>query len=582
MNNHWDLSGVYASLDEANAEGQRALAGARTFRNMYDGRIGSLSMSELMSCVSEYASLETDLCKLGSYAYLLHSTKLNDQKISVFFANIEELTRAAQKELVFLPVQICAAYDNNTVFETTDEGALAWLRNVLRSKPHTLSTEHERLFADQESVHTYWSRLYDETRAQMSVLIRGDKCSEGALIAKLHHHNFVVRHQAQSAMIKWYAERQDLFALIYNALVKSRLVSSDWHHYTYPEHASTLDNDIVKEDLDNLVMSVTELNSISRRYYALKAKKFGQKRILYADRAAPYPFAPQNIRYSLEEAEKLVLTAFEKFSPEFARIAQIFFDKQRIDFLPYAGKDSGAYCMEMPVGIEPFVFLNFDGTVGAIDTLAHELGHAVHEYVSKKYGELGRQKSCAQAETASVFAEQLVFKALLDAETDPTRRFVLLAQHLEEGLSTTFRQIAFHRFEHFAYVERQKGEVSAKRLQKAFKRYMADYLGRGVDLVGVENLWCSVPHFFGYEFYVYSYCFSACVVNSLYEVYVSGQVTDFAGKYMEMLERGGVEDYRTALKRFGIDASKPEFWRGGLRLMADELRELEKLAKQIR
>ena len=216
-----------------------------------------------------------------------------------------------------------------------------------------------------------------------------------------------------------------------------------------------------------------------------------------------------------------------------------------------------------------------------MDTLAHELGHAVHEYVSKKYGELGREKSCAQAETASIFAEQLVFEALLKAEDDPKRRFILLAKHIEETIATTYRQIAFHRFEDMAHKARAKGEVSAKQLQDMFKSVMDNYLGPSVDTKGVEYIWAGIHHFFEYDYYVYSYCFSCCVVNSLYEVYQSGKVSNFAEKYMDMLTNSGIENYRQALAKFGIDASSPTFWKDGMRLFEQELSELETLTEQI-
>ena len=205
----------------------------------------------------------------------------------------------------------------------------------------------------------------------------------------------------------------------------------------------------------------------------------------------------------------------------------------------------------------------------------------MHEYVSKKYGELGREKSCAQAETASIFAEQLVFAALLKAETDSKHRFILLAKHIEEMIAKTYRQIAFYRFEDMAHIERTNGEVSAQRLQEMFKSVMDNYLGPSVDTTGVEFICAGIHHFFEYDYYVYSYCFSCCVVNSLYEVYKSGTVANFAEKCMDMLTDSGVENYCSALAKFGIDATSPTFWQDGMRLFEQELSELETLEADI-
>ena len=298
---------------------------------------------------------------------------------------------------------------------------------------------------------------------------------------------------------------------------------------------------------------------------------------------APFPFVANTEQetYTIEQAKDLVLEAFNAFSPEFARIAQRFFDEDLIDYYPYKGKDSGAYCMEMAGNAMPMVFLNFTGSTSSVITMAHELGHAVHEYLSKEQGELGRRKSCAQAETASIFAEQLVFNLLLKKAKTPKQRFCLLAEHLEDMIATAYRQIAFHGFESSAATMRLKGEISADKLEKLWLKYMKGYLGESVDTSNLAPMWAGILHFFQYPFYVYSYCFACCVVNTLYEIYLNNTIDGFAEKYMQMLRNGGVENYREALAHFGVDASKPDFWQKGLNLGKEYLSELEKLYEQI-
>lgn len=587
MTEKWDLSDIFASLDDAYVESKKALLMSQAFRKKYEGKVASLQPMHFFDCISEYSKLRTILNKLESYAYLVWSADLNDKEICTFYQNMQDTTGACDKELKFFEVEVCQELDYSQVILPDDNdcrGKRAWLKKHLKFRPYTLSTELEQLFVEQKSVADYWVRLYNEERAKFSVEVRGKKYSEGELFKLYNSQNASLRAEAEAKRMQWYEDRQDLFALIYNALLRSRDIYRKWHHYEYPAQAANLSNDINAEDLANLTdtfTAPTPIRELAYRYHALKAQILGVKQIPYQDRLAPYPFEDEGTRYTLEEAKELILKTFAEFSPEFAEIAERFFDKQCIDFYPRSGKADGAYCMEMPVNILPRVFVNYNGYVGDIDTLAHELGHAVHEYLSKKYGELGREKSCAQAETASIFAEQLVFDALLEAETDPKRRFVLLAKHIEEMIATTFRQIAFHNFESIAHRERAQGEISAQKFQSIFKCVMDNYLGPSVDTEGVEYVWAGIHHFFEYDFYVYSYCFSYCVVNTLYETYKSGKIQDFAAKYMEMLSESGVENYHQALSRFGIDASSTTFWEDGMSLFAQKMTELEALAKEI-
>lgn len=585
MQKNWDLSGIFASSDDAIFEGKRVLKCCKEFNSKYLGKLLQMkNQNTLLPCIQEYAKLSADICKLDSYAYLLNSTHLNNPKYGKFFQNISDLTDECKKTLLFLPLEIRTHFTLDDFHDVNDMGVLSWIKKCLRLKPHTIKPEQELILSDMSSLETYWIRLYNETCAKLKVNIDGKEYNEGEVYELFTGKDEAIRNVAQKKVMEWFASRIDKFALIYNALIKSRQTEANWHNYTYPEHLANLSNDIVKEDLDNLVETLVKFNFISNRYYALKAKILGKNKISYVDRLAPYPFDTESKKYTIEEAKEIILSAFNEFSEQFASVAKTAFDNNLIDYYPYEGKASGAYCMEMPVDNPSFVFTNFTGSIGDVYTLAHELGHFVHETVCKKYGELGREKSCAQAETASVFAEYIVFNALLNEVKNPQEKFVLLASHIEDMIATVFRQIAFHRFEHQAHtLRREEGELSAQRLNDIFLNCMQDYLGPAVDTTGVESLWCSIPHFFEYQFYVYSYSFSACVVNSLYEVYLSENTdkSEFAVKYMEMLTESGIENYRDALKRFNIDAASPDFWANAIGYIEHELKTLEKLAIEI-
>ena len=477
MSEKWNLSDIFASTDAVYAESKSLLQWSKNFRSKYEGKVAVLAPMYFHDCLSEYADGCVRLCRLDSYAYLVWSTNLKDRAVCILYQDMQDMVKQCKKELAFFEVEICKELDyRNVILSDNDDGQgkRAWLKKCLKFKPHTLSSELEQLFCDEQAVADYWVRLYNEERAKFSIEVRGKKYNEGELFELYNSQDASLRAEAEAKRMKW-------------------------HNYEYPAHEANLNNDIDSADLVNLTDTFagpTNVRALAHRYYALKARMFGVEQIPYQDRLAPYPFADEGTRYTLEEAKELILKTFAEFSPEFAEIAKVFFDKDCIDFYPYEGKADGAYCMEMPVGFLPRVFVNFNGYVEDVDTLAHELGHAIHEYLSKKYGELGREKSCAQAETASVFAEQLVFDALLKAETDPKRRFVLLAKHIEETIATTYRQIAFHRFEDMAHLERADGELSAERLQEIFKSVMDNYLGSSVDTAGVEYIWAGIHHFF--------------------------------------------------------------------------------------
>ena len=583
MNEHWNLDVVFTSKSEATKAMNKVLREAKEFQEFYGRRLHKLEATAIKLALEYYTELLTKAGRVRDYAYLLHSTNLNNCSISAYYQNICDKISRFDKQLVFF-VNWLKTGENINLEELEvilPVGTFVWLKLLRRFKEYTINPEIQRLFEDEHSVEQYWIRIYDWTRAAMSFKIKEQKYSEGDALALLNSSDAKLRLLAGKALSKEYAKQRHNFALIYNALLRSRQIDTDWHKYSYPEEPANLENCIERADLNNLVETVVANNTVSQRYYSLKAKVLGVDKISYWDRVAPLPFKTETETYSIEQAKDLVLEAFTAFSPEFARIAQRFFDEDLIDYYPYKGKDSGAYCMEMAGEAMPMVFLNFNGSIGSVITMAHELGHAVHEYLSKEQGELGRRKSCAQAETASIFAEQLVFNLLLKKAKTPQQRFCLLAEHLEDMIITTYRQIAFHRFESSVTAERSKGEVSVRKLEKIWLEVMKDYLGDNVDTSNLAPMWAGILHFFHYPFYVYSYCFASCVVNTLYEIYLKGTVDNFAEKYMQMLRNGGVENYREALAHFGVDASKPDFWQKGLNLGAEYLSELEQIYKQI-
>lgn len=581
---HWDLSKIFPSIDDAKKALEDLHEKCMFFKLTYRKEMAFLNDEELKECLEYYAEIRALVCKIDSFAYLLYSTDLNNQEICSFYQNCQEAITECLKKIKFFGIEIVSVSDkikSLTKKNLFTAGELAWLKAIIKEKPYILEEKQEQLFSEMSTIENAWIRLYDTTRSKMLFKMDGQTYSEGGLLLLQSSKHPEVRRKAGKMYVEAYEKNTELFTMIYNNLLKSRSIYTSWHNYRYPAHQANIENDIKRSDLINLVNTVVNNREISHRYYALKAKLIGLKRLTYWDRNAPYSISVKKKEYSIEEAKELILKAFEKFSPEFAQIAKTFFDDNLIDYYPYEGKDSGAYCMEMPVGYPSYVFLNFNGTPSSVMVMAHELGHAVHETLSKEQGELGRRHSCAQAETASVFAEKLVFNALYENAQTPEEKFILLASHVEEMIMTSFRQIAFHRFEEKAANKRKNGEISSKELSRIWRRFMGEYLGNAVDISDLNNIWCSTPHFFHYSFYVYSYCFSQCVVNTLYSLYLNGNISDFPEKYMNMLKMGGVENYQEALARFGIDAKSKDFWQQGINLIEEYVTELEKLANEI-
>lgn len=584
---NWNLSGVFASMEAASAFMQNVIAACNRFADDYRGRVAALSVDDFASCIKEFSELETAMNRVHIYAFMLETTNLVDPQIGTWARNIDKQLSDAGFAVEFFSREVKSKSDWDWAALTgkISKGELSWLKNELRFKPHIVDSEEARkLFKDEAIVHTYWDKMYDLLRVAERYEIGAETYAQPELIKLLNSPDTKVRRQAGKAMSRTFGRNNELYTTVYNALLEKNLVSFKWRNYDYPAHKANLENSIEAEDLTNLVETVlANAPEISQRYYRLKARLFGAPQISYWDRnAEPEIFvAADGPEYSVEQARDFILGEFRGFSVKFADIAARFFDNDRIDYYPREGKTTFSYCTSRPVDVDPFICLNFTGNSASVNTMAHELGHAVHEYLSKRQGELGAAKAVAQMEVASIFAEMLVFHGMLQKAQTPEQKMRLLSRRIGEMILVSFRQISLHQFEEFAYRQRQQGHVPSAVLCDAYERFVSYPLGDAVDTSDIGATWASVPHFFqASPFYIYSYCFSLCVVNSLYAVYLSKSVPDFEEKYMQMLENGGTENYREALARFGIDASKPEFWQGGLNLIKQYVDELESLVRE--
>jgi oligoendopeptidase F len=425
--------------------------------------------------------------------------------------------------------------------------------------------------------HSAWNRLFDETIAGLRFKIGTKSLAIEPALNLLQDTDPKKRKAAAEALAATFKANQRLFTLITNTLAKDKEIADRWRGFADVADSRHLSNRVEPEVVDALVAAVrAAYPRLSHRYYALKARWFGKKRLPHWDRNAPLPrVATRAIGWS--EAQATVLTAYGAFSPKMASIAERFFADRWIDAPVRPGKAPGAFAHPTVPSVHPYVLLNYQGKPRDVMTLAHELGHGVHQVLAAPNGALMAPTPLTLAETASVFGEMLTFRKLLADTTDRKQRKAMLASKVEDMINTVVRQIAFYTFERRVHGERRSGELTAERLNSFWLEVQAESLGPAIDLrPGYETFWSYIPHFVHSPFYVYAYAFGDCLVNSLYAVYERA-AEGFAERYLAMLAAGGTKHHAELLAPFGLDARDPAFWQGGLGVIERMIAELEGL-----
>jgi oligoendopeptidase F len=451
-----------------------------------------------------------------------------------------------------------------------------WLRRVRLARGHELSVDLERLLNDRASAVANWSRLYDETLSRLTVKVGRESLTLAEALNRLSDADPAQRKAAAQGLAKALEDNEPTLGLSLNTIAFEKQVEDRWRRFDDPAQSRHLANEVDAEAVLALEEAVVEhYPRLSHRYYALKAKALGLKTLSYWDRNAPLDEAAPR-RYSWEEAKALVLAAYAELAPAFAERAQVFFEQPWIDAKPRAGKSSGAYSHPVTAERHPYVFLNFMGERRDVLTLAHELGHAVHQTLAAPLGTLLADTPLTLAETASIFGEGLVFDRLL-ADASKAERRGLLAGKIEDGLNTVVRQIAFHRFERRFHAARLEGELSPEHIGELWLEIMAESLGPAVKLnPGYEHYWAYVSHFVHAPFYVYAYAFGDLLVEALMEKRLEDPA-GFAPRYEALLAGGGAYTYVEALKPFGLDPREKAFWEGGLARLERLIDEFEAL-----
>ncbi len=584
----WNLADLYPSIDgpEINDDLARAAERAAAFERRWKGRLADETSDPqqggLVQAIREYEELEELIGRLLSFAGLVYAGDTSAPANAKLYGDIQEKMTNAGANLLFFALELNKVDDALVDAAMERDTELAryrpWIVDLRKDKPYQLEDRVEQLFHEKSvSGRAAWNRLFDETMTALRFRIDGEDLSIEPALNRLQDPNPDARRRAAEALAKTFGENLQTFTLITNTLAKDKEISDRWRGFEDIADARHLANRVERSVVDALASAVHDAAPrISHRYYAMKARWLGVDQLNSWDRNAPLPDTPQAV-IGWDEAKTTVLSAFGGFSPEMADIARGFFDKRWIDAGVRPGKAPGAFAHPTVPSAHPYVLLNYLGKPRDVMTLAHELGHGVHQVLAAHQGALMAPTPLTLAETASVFGEMLTFRSLLDRTTDRRERKAMLAQKVEDMINTVVRQIAFYEFERKVHTERKSGELTSERIGQLWLDVQSASLGPAIRIQpGYETFWTYIPHFIHSPFYVYAYAFGDCLVNSLFSVYQNAG-PGFQDKYFQLLRAGGTKHYRELLQPFGLDAADPGFWQQGLSVIEGLIAELEAL-----
>ncbi len=584
----WDLADLYSGMDapELARDLEKASNDAVAFEARWKGTLaieaGRGSAGKLGEAMRTYEALEELVGRVVSYAGLVYAGDTSDPKRSKLYGDVQEKMTDASAHLLFFALELNLV-DDALILDALDTDPAfghyrPWVLDLRKDKPYQLEDRVEQLFHEKSITgRGAWNRLFDETMTDLRFNIGGEELALEPALNMLQDPDGEVRKAASDALAVTFRKNQRVFTLITNTLSKDKEISDRWRGFEDIADSRHLANRVEREVVDALAAAVREAYPrLSHRYYKMKAKWLGMEVMNHWDRNAPLPETPQAM-IGWDEAKDTVLTAYQRFSPEMAEIARDFFDRRWIDAPVRPGKAPGAFAHPTVPSAHPYVLLNYMGKPRDVMTLAHELGHGVHQVLAADQGALMASTPLTLAETASVFGEMLTFRSLLDRTTDKRERKAMLAQKVEDMINTVVRQIAFYEFERKVHSERKNGELTSDQLGQFWLEVQAESLGPAIKLrEGYEVFWSYIPHFIHSPFYVYAYAFGDCLVNSLYAVYQNAE-RGFQDKYFEMLRAGGTKHHSELLKPFGLDATDPAFWQKGLAVISSLIDELEAL-----
>ncbi len=580
----WDLSDLYSSpsAKEIDQDLNNLKSLSSSFTSTYENKLSTLSASEMLKCFKRQEKIQGLIGRLMAFASLRYYQMTTDQSRTKLLSDIQDKVTEFSSKLVFFPLEFNSLSDNHLTNLLRNNADLARYKSAFTRmramKPHQLSDELES-FLHQQSVvgATAWNKLFDETITNLQFNIGKVSMSMEEVLNKLSDTKRSNRKKAANSLAIVLGKNITLFSRITNTLAKEKSIEDKWRKFPNPQFARHLANDVEPKVVDALRDAVVEsYSNTSHRYYRLKAKWLGLKKLEIWDRNAPLPDNQERLIY-WEEAQEIVTGAYRDFDPRMEKLIQPFFEKGWIDATVKPGKVPGAFSHPTVTKVHPYILLNYQGKNRDVMTLAHELGHGIHQSLAACQGEILASTPLTLAETASVFGEMLTFQAMLSKSDDEASRKQLLAGKVEDMINTVIRQISFYDFECQLHNQRQKGELTPDQIGKIWLTISQESLGPSfIYMKGYENFWAYIPHFIHSPFYVYAYAFGDGLVNALYSVYRSGHLK-FEDNYFSLLKSGGSKHHSELLRPFNLDASDPSFWSNGLNLISSMVTELEDL-----
>ncbi|KIC39710.1 M3 family oligoendopeptidase [Leisingera sp. ANG-M7] len=577
----WDLSDLYASEDapELARDLEWLEKECAAFAADYEGKLADLDADGLLTCVQRNEKINNIAGRLMSFAGLRYYQLTTDADRAAFLSDCQEKVTIATTPLVFFTLELNRIEDSVMDAHLAANAELARYDSVFRRiramKPYQLSDELEKFMHDLGIVGDAWEKLFDETIAGLTFTVNGEELNIEGTLNLLTEQDRSKREAAARELARVFAENIKTFARVHNTQAKEKEIIDRWRGMPSPQTGRHLSNDVEPEVVEALREAVVAAYpKLSHRYYELKRKWLDLDVMQVWDRNAPLPLEDTRT-IGWDEAEKTVMETYNAFDPRMGEIAAPFFSDGWIDAGVKPGKAPGAFAHPTVTNVHPYVMLNYLGKPRDVMTLAHELGHGVHQVLAAEQGEMLSSTPLTLAETASVFGEMLTFRKMLDKAETKEQRKVLLAGKVEDMINTVVRQIAFYDFECKLHAARAEGELTPDDINAIWMSVQAESLGEAFEYMeGYETFWAYIPHFVHSPFYVYAYAFGDGLVNALYSVYASG-AEGFEDKYFEMLKAGGSKHHKELLAPFGLDATDPKFWDKGLSMISGFIDELE-------
>ena len=578
----WNLKDLYESPKAKNLNNDlnQLRRITKKFEKKYTFKITKLSPSQLLKAIIELENIDIKIDKIMSYAHLLVAEDGNNEKNKIFYQQMQEQITNIASSIVFFSLElneVSNAKLNKIYADKKLEPYKNWIKNIRKFKPYQLDVKTEKLLQEKSiTSRSAWVRLFDDTIASLKFPFKGKNLSSAEIFNFLSDKKESNRKKSAEVVSAVLKDNISLFTSITNNLAKDKSINDKWRGLPNPVSSRNLSNVVEDEVVEALTETIKEnYPKIAHRYYKIKAKWFKKKSLMYWDRNAPLPFQSQSI-YSWKDARQIVSDAYSNFDQRAGNIVNKFFDNSWIHAPVIAGKSPGAFAASTVPSVHPFILVNYQGKARDIATLAHELGHGIHQYLAgKKQTYFNSSTPLTLAETASVFGEMLTFKSLLSITKKENERKGLLANKVEDMLNTVVRQIAFFEFEKRIHDQRKIKELSVNEICKIWIDVQKQSLGPSIKFNDdYKYFWSYIPHFIHSPFYVYAYAFGDCLVNSLFNVYES-KLPKFEDKYITLLESGGSNTYDKLLKPFGLNPKKKDFWQKGVNVINDLIDQLE-------